>query len=127
MNNYPFMNPYGSMQSTVAPMQQSQVTIPQYTPVQQKKIPRVHGIEGANALPMAPDSEEIALDIDSTKPLQYIIVTDSAGYKTVTPGIFTPIEQTKEKPLTLSDLDSINERVSKLERMMNDESFIKPS
>ena len=99
-------NPYGFPQNMPQAIQN------------QMQIPKVHGREGANAFPMGPNSSALAMDEGAS--IVWMMVTDSAGYKTVTPFDVTPHEETK--PATTNDLKSLldtmksfDERLSKLE------------
>lgn len=86
------------------------------TPVE---IPHVNGINGANAYTLPACSSILLLDDNS--PLVYLVKTDSAGYKTV-----TPYSITEYKPAPPVDVGSLLERVEALEKRFNDESNIKP-
>ena len=99
-------NPYGFPQNMPQAIQN------------QMQIPKVHGREGANAFPLGPNSSALAMDEGAS--IVWMMVTDSAGYKTVTPFDVTPHEETK--PATTNDLKSLldtmksfDERLSKLE------------
>lgn len=107
-------NPYGFPQN----MPQN---IPQVIQ-NQMQIPKVHGREGATAFPMGPNSSALAMDEGAS--IVWMMVTDSAGYKTVTPFDVTPHEETK--PATANDLKSLldtmksfDERLKKLEGLEN--------
>jgi hypothetical protein len=65
-------------------------------------ILKVHGMEGINALRMAPNDEAIALD--ETDNIMWMIRTDSAGYKTPTPFTIAPYQP--EPPVDLRDLSA---------------------
>lgn len=79
------------------------------------EIIHVNGENGARALQMMPNSQ--ALLLDDTAPLVWLAQTDGAGYKTVTPYTIAPYEP--EKPV---DVKSLEERITKLEEMMRNES-----
>jgi hypothetical protein len=103
-------NPYGFPQNLPQAIQN------------QMQIPKVHGREGANAFPMGPNSSALAMDEGAS--IVWMMVTDSAGYKTVTPFDVTPHEETK--PATTNDLKSLldtmksfDERLTKLEGLEN--------
>ena len=107
-------NPYGFPQNL-------QQNLPQAIQ-NQMQIPKVHGREGANAFPMGPNSSALAMDDGAS--IVWMMVTDSAGYKTVTPFDVTPHEETK--PATTNDLKSLldtmksfDERLTKLEGLKN--------
>ena len=83
------------------------------SPFLKTEIIHVNGENGAMALQMLPNSQ--ALLLDDTAPLVWLAQTDGAGYKTVTPYDITPHE--KKDPV---DIKSIEERLDRIERMMND-------
>ena len=86
----------------------------QYPYYQQKtEIIHVNGENGARALQMAPNSN--ALLLDDTAPLVWLVQTDGAGYKTVTPYSITPY-----KPEPAPDFKSLEERIAKLEEMLHE-------
>ena len=84
-------------------------------PQPQQNIIKVHGLEGAQAFSMAPNSNVLLLD--ETNPIIYIKSTDGAGYPTVKAFTITPYQ---EKPQP--DFQSLEARISKLEEMMTHES-----
>ena len=85
------------------------------TYLQRQEIIRVNGENGARALQMAPNSS--ALLLDTNNPLIWVVQTDGAGYKTVTPYTIQPYQP--EPPIDLKDL---NERIKKLEEALNGKS-----
>lgn len=76
------------------------------------EITRVNGEGGARAYQMPPNSN--ALLLDETNPLVWLVQTDGAGYKTVTPYTITPY-QAAPAP----DLGSLEQRIARLEGMLN--------
>lgn len=84
----------------------------QHTPSRQEVI-KVNGENGANAINLAPNSSLLALDMSGT--LVWLVTTDGAGYKTVSPFDITPHETTPAP-----DFKSLESRIEALERMMND-------
>lgn len=101
-NNYGMQNPYGSpcgqqMQQTLQPC----------------SITKVSGENGAKAFAMAPNSS--ALLLDETAPLVWLKTTDGAGYPTLTPYTITPYQAAP--PV---DVNSLENRVKRLEEMLND-------
>lgn len=84
-----------------------------YTYQQKTEIIHVNGENGARALQMAPNSN--ALLLDDTAPLVWLVQTDGAGYKTVTPYSITPY-----KPAPAPDIKSLEERIAKLEEVLNE-------
>lgn len=93
MNNYPYMNNY----------------------YQKTEIIHVNGENGARALQLAPNSNTLLLD--DTAPIVWLVQTDGAGYKTVTPYTITPYQP--EEPINTKDL---LERIERLEKKINDKS-----
>ena len=79
------------------------------------QVVRVHGKIGADAYHMLPNSS--ALLLDETEPLVYLAQTDGAGYKTVTAY---DIQLHQELPPV--DTRSLEQRISKIEEMLNNES-----
>lgn len=79
---------------------------------QRMEIIRVNGEGGARAYQMPPSSN--ALLLDEANPLVWLVQTDGAGYKTVTPYTITPY-QTAPAP----NLESLEQRISRLEGMIN--------
>jgi hypothetical protein len=88
-----------------------------YNPIQQQKmdIVKVNGENGARAFQMPPNSNTLLLD--ESAPIVWLAQTDGAGYKTVTPYTITPY-----KPEPPVDVKSLEERISKLEGMINAKS-----
>lgn len=95
-------------------------TIPAYTsPPRQETVLTVNGYNGANACQMAPNSSKLALDISGT--ILWLIITDGAGYKSITAyDIFDHKEQPAQVPTNTVDLSAIEERLSKLEAFVNE-------
>lgn len=99
MNNfYPFQNTYQQ---------------PTYIPRQE--ITRVNGENGARAFQIAPNSSALLLDENS--PIVWVVQTDGAGYKTVTPYTIAPYQP--EPPI---DIKSLEERIKRLEETINAKS-----
>lgn len=99
-----YQNPYG--------VQNSNFNAPN---VINGSIIKVSGINGVNALNLAPNTSVLALD--ETQPIVWLVSADSAGYKTPTPYDITPhVEQKDEKE---NDLEI---RVSRLEALINEQS-----
>lgn len=78
-----------------------------------QKVIRVNGENGARAYQMPPESEAILLD--ETAPLIWLVLTDGAGYKTVTPYTIEPYV-----PKTV-DLDNLVTRLERLEEVLNEQ------
>lgn len=82
---------------------------------QRYSITRVNGENGARSFQMLPNSE--ALLLDTTQPIIWLAQTDGAGYLSVTPY---DIKQHEELPPV--DLRNIEQRLSRLEGMLNGKS-----
>lgn len=76
------------------------------------EVVRVNGRNGADVYNMAPNSS--ALLLDESGSLVWLVTTDGAGYKTVTPYDITPHQQTKAP--NFSELEA---RITKLEETIN--------
>lgn len=93
--------------------------IPQTQPFQgwgqnlpKQEIVRVNGENGAKTYQLAPNSS--ALLLDESAPLVWLVQTDGAGYKTAVPYTIAPY-QAEPAP----DLSSLEERIKRLEDMLN--------
>ena len=86
-----------------------------YPNYQKTEIIRVNGKNGGEMYQMAPNSE--ALLLDTSAPIIWLAQTDGAGYKTLTPYSITPYQPEPE-----IDVRSLNERLTKLEELINDKS-----
>lgn len=78
-----------------------------------KKIVRVHGIEGVEALQMAPDSELLAMD--DSAPMVWVIKTDSAGYK----GVKQAFDITPHVEAPAPDVKGMEERLAAMEQKLS--------
>ena len=96
----PYLNPY---------FQQPQQTIP-YQP---SSVIKVNGENGARAYQIGANSS--ALLLDESGLMVWLIVTDGAGYKTVTPYDITPHQVTPAP-----DFGSLESRIKRLEDMINE-------
>ena len=85
----------------------------QHTPSSRQEVIKVNGENGANAINLAPNSSLLALDMSGS--LVWLVTTDGAGYKTVSPFDITPHEAAPAP-----DFASLESRIEALERMMND-------
>ena len=72
------------------------------------QIVQVSGENGARAYQMPPNSSTLLLD--NTDSIVWLVQTDGAGYKTVTPYTITPY--IPEPPI---DIKSLEERIASLE------------
>ena len=106
MNGYPYQNNQ-FLQNLML-----QQTAPQ-------EVVKVNGVNGVNAYQMAPNSS--ALLLDTTASMVWLVQTDGAGYKTSTPYDITPHQSEDEV-----QYKSLEERISKLEEVINAKSNAKP-
>lgn len=83
-----------------------------YVPQPKVDIVRVNGENGAKAYQMPPNSNTLLLD--ESAPIVWLVQTDGAGYKTITPYTITPF-----KPEPPVDVKSLENRIKKLEEMVN--------
>lgn len=90
---------------------------PQVPTQPRSEIIRVHGEEGAKAYQLPPNSAILLLD--DTNPILWFKSTDGAGYPQVTAYDITPHIDTKEIVQPNNDYQALEERVSKLERRLN--------
>lgn len=79
------------------------------------QITRVNGRNGADAFRMAPNSSILLLD--ENDPVVWLKVSDGAGYCTVTPYSIAPYQDPAKV-----DVTSLEERVKRLEEMLNAKS-----
>lgn len=111
MNNFGFVNPFmPQYQATYQP--QSALSAQKY------EIIRVNGRNGAEALQMAPNSQ--ALLLDEGAPVVWLVMTDGAGYKTVTGYDIIPAQTQEQK-----DADrytALENRIAALEGIVNEQS-----
>lgn len=80
---------------------------------QEEHTVKVNGRPGAEAYQLSPNSDKLLLD--STAPIVWLVQTDGAGYKTVTPYDISPHEEKKPEDV----YKSLEERISKLEEKLN--------
>lgn len=81
----------------------------------QQQVVRVNGRNGATAFQMGPNSSAILLDESGT--MVWLVVTDGAGYKTVSPYDINP-HQDAPAP----DYSDMNARLTRLEEIVNGNS-----
>ena len=84
----------------------------------QGDILRVSGINGVNALNLAPNTSVLALD--ETAPIVWLVSADGAGYKTPTPYDITP-----HKDEQAAMQSNFEERLTRLEQIVNEQSDFK--
>lgn len=87
-------------------------------PYQQIHTPYVNGKAEADKFNIPLNSDILLLD--NTNPIVYLKKTDQYGNSSTYAFSITPIEP--EKPISLDDLNSINERLKRLEDMLNGKS-----
>lgn len=122
MSNYPYFMP-----PNVGPMngqfqQQMEMQNNNFQPMlPRQEILRINGMNGVNALRMAPNSSVLALD--SEQPILWLIQTDGAGYKTPTPYQIVKIE---EKPAidNSNNYEMLEQRIANLEAIISGQSDI---
>ena len=85
---------------------------PYYQPAPPSQVIKVNGENGARVYQMGANSS--ALLLDESGLMVWLVVSDGAGYKTVTPYDITPHE-VKPAP----DYGSLESRIKKLEEMIN--------
>lgn len=107
-NPYQQYNPYGY--APVSPQNGAGSVLPQ-----QSQIIRVNGKNGAEAFRMAPNSSILLLD--ENDPIVWLKTSDGAGYCTVTPYTIAPYQSAP--PV---DVNSLENRVKRLEDMLNAKS-----
>ena len=78
-----------------------------------QEIVKVNGENGARAYQMNPNSS--ALLLDENNPIVWLVQTDGAGYKTVSPFSISPYQ-----PAPPIDLNDLNERLKRLEAKVNE-------
>ena len=81
-------------------------------------ILKVSGINGVNALNLAPNTSVLALD--ETAPIVWLVSADGAGYKTPTPYDITP-----HKDQQSAMQSNFEERLTRLEQIVNEQSDFK--
>lgn len=79
----------------------------------QEQVVRVNGRGGAEAYAIGPNSSALLLDESGT--LVWLVTTDGAGYRTVSPYDITP-HQVAPAP----DFSTLEARIKKLEERFND-------
>ena len=78
-----------------------------------QEIVKVNGENGARAYQMSPNCS--ALLLDESNPIVWFVQTDGAGYKTVSPYTITPYQ-----PAPPVDLKNLEERLKRLEKMVDE-------
>lgn len=83
---------------------------------QEEHTVKVNGRPGAEAYQLAPNSDKLLLD--SSAAIVWLVQTDGAGYKTVTPYDISPHEEKKPEDV----YKSLEERIAKIEERLNGKS-----
>ena len=104
-----YQNPYLSFPQSYTQNSQSYA--------QRYEIVHVNGKNGAEMFQMAPNSNTLLLD--DTAPIVWLVQTDGAGYKSLTPFDIIP-----HKDVPAIDLSALESRITKLEELINDKSNI---
>lgn len=78
---------------------------------QRQEVIHVNGRAGAEAFQMMANSS--ALLLDENEPLVWLVQTDGAGYKTVSPYSITPYQ-----PKAAPDLGTLEERIKRIEERL---------
>ena len=97
MNANPYMNAYQPAAYQQQPKQE---------------VVKVNGENGARAYPIGPNSS--ALLLDESGVMIWLVTSDGAGYKTVSPYDITP-HQTAPMP----DYNTLEQRITRLEGLLN--------
>ena len=95
----PYLNPY---------------TTPFMPQTQEQQVVKVNGENGARAYQMGANSSALLLDASGT--IVWLVMSDGAGYRTVTPYDITPHKD------TTPDYNTLEQRIERLEGIINDAS-----
>lgn len=103
-------NPYQQSQELIQ-NQLRQLMTPQSAANNQtaRHIVKVNGRTGAEAYYLPPNSDDILMDLND--PIAWVVQTDGAGYKTVTPYDISLHKEVKQE----DHIKSMEERITKLE------------
>ena len=112
-----YYNPYQPQQQNLTNPYQSRLNSLQGDFNNRYEIIRVNGRNGAEAFNLPPNSSVMLLD--ETAPIVWLAQTDGAGYKTLTPYSITPYQA--QQPV---DLNSLEERIKRLEEKVNEQSDV---
>ena len=110
--NYPYFNNYMQMPSNAPTSPYTAFSAPKH------EIIRVNGKNGAEALQMAPNSSIFVADETNANRI-WLCMTDGAGFKTVR-AIRCVFEDVIEQEQANTQLASFEERLAKLEGIVND-------
>lgn len=84
-----------------------------YNNYNRMEIIHVNGMNGAQAFQMPPNSNVLLLD--DTEPIVWLKQTDGAGYPSLTPYKIEPY-----KPAPPADMKALEDRIKRLEAMLNE-------
>lgn len=110
MYNYNSGYPYSGYNPYMSQQYNNQMPV-------RSEITKVNGENGARAYQLAPNSS--ALLLDESAPIVWLVQSDGAGYKTVVPYSITPYQ-----PAPAVDVGNLENRVKRLEDMLNGKSDI---
>ena len=82
-------------------------------PSLKQEVVKVKGENGARTYQMMPNSSALLLDEDN--PIVWLVQTDGAGYKTVSPYSISPYQ-----PAPPIDLSSLDERLKRIEAIIDE-------
>lgn len=88
-----------------------------YNSMLKQEIVKVNGENGARAFQLAPNSSVLLLD--ENNPIVWLVQTDGAGYKTVSPFSITPYQ-----PAPPVDLNDLKSRLERLEAKVNEPNIV---
>lgn len=108
-----YQNGYASGFNPLQNMGQGMNAMNMYAP--RMEIIRVNGEAGVDALRIGPNSEALLLDL--TAPIVWLVQTDGAGAK-----MKTPFDISQHEPEPVLDTKSIDERLRRLEEIVNGKS-----
>ena len=105
---------YGTYDTPQLQDQLQRLLMPQLQQPQQASVhvTKVNGRAGAEAFNMPPNSDGILLD--QNDPIAWFVMTDGAGYKTITPYDLIPHKEKSQNDV----IKSMEDRITKLEEAM---------
>ena len=109
---YPYQNNYQNQLTQMLTQGLNQAPIS----MSEVHTPKVSGRPGAEAFQMAANSD--CLLLDNTAPIVWLVQTDGAGYKTLTPYDIVPHKETKPEDV----YKTLEDRIAKLEEVVNGKS-----
>lgn len=123
MDYNPYFNPYLNPASNPYLNRQAQQAVQPQQQWGQPALPkmelvRVNGKGGAEAFQIGANSQ--ALLLDENNPIVWLVSTDGAGFKTVTPYDIKLHEDTPEVSTEMETLMNLQNRIENLERMVNE-------